>query len=254
MGTSKKNEKGAGRKKTIHERQVILDLIYDCIEEKKIVGEIKYQYIYPYCKKMYEDKIIDIKLSEDYWRKPGRQGTQLLEEINRVNSENVAIDDDDIVNIINTEDAINKLFDGKESNKKTLLDTLKLNEVKLKKYVKEYNRLNDKVDSLKQELLEQKQNTTDWKLKAEELQLQLFLLMEYSESKNFPIVDILKTGNARTEAVAKKLQHLFGENPTIGYDYEQYIERKHEEQRQHDKVVQLPDKSGKSAADDFGLL
>jgi hypothetical protein len=54
----------------------------------------------------------------------------------------------------------------------------------------------------------------------------------------------LNTGETRTEAVAKQLESLFGDNPTIGYDYEQYIE----------KVVQLPDKNRKSAADNFGLF
>lgn len=249
-----KNKKRAGRKPKLYEEQVILDLIYSCISEKKIVGKVEYQVVYPYCLELYEDKKINFKLSEDYWRKPGRQGTELLKKVNKVAIDDIKVDEDDIVSIVDTEDAINKLYDGKESNRKKLLDTLKLNEVKLRRYIKECKRLNKKLNTLEDELTTKKQDVQEWKNKAEELQRQLFLIMEYSESKNFPIVNILNTGRTRTEAVDMQLKSLFGDNPTIGYEYEQYIQKKSQNKEQQNNIIQISDKKEKSAADDFGLL
>ncbi|BCC18524.1 TPA: hypothetical protein ACLE2C_003579 [Bacillus paranthracis] len=252
--TNIKNRKGAGRKKALYDEQVILDLIYSCIEEKKIIGQVKYQIVHPYCLGLYEEKKINFKLSEDYWRKPGRQGTELLTKVNRVVIDQVEVDKHDIVNVVNTEDAINKLYDGKRENKKKLLDTLKLNEVKLKKYINECKRLENKVDMLGKDLILKKQDAQEWKNKAEELQRQLFLIMEYSASENFPIVNILNTGRTRTEAVTKQLESLFGDNPTIGYEYEQYMIEKREWKEPQKSVVSIPNRKGKSAADDFGFL
>jgi hypothetical protein len=63
----------------------------------------------------------------------------------------IEIDEDDVVSIVDTEDEINKYYDGKESNRKKLLDTLKMNEVKLKRYIKECKKLNKKVEILEEE-------------------------------------------------------------------------------------------------------
>ncbi|WP_430476951.1 hypothetical protein [Bacillus cereus] len=254
MERTKKNVKGAGRKPKVYEEQVILNLIYSCIKEMKVVGRTKWQVVYPYCLKLYEDKKIDFKLSEDFWRKPDRQGTLLLKKINAVVEEEVEVDERDIVSVVNTEDAINKLYDGKESNKKKLVDMLRLNEVKLKKYIEECRRLNNKVNKLKEDLETKKNEAQEWKDKFEELQRTMFLLMEYSESKNFPIVNILNTGKAKTEAVAKQLESLFLENPIVGYEYDQYIKNKKLKQEQQDNIIKISKSKGKSAADDFGLL
>jgi hypothetical protein len=252
--TIKKNAKGAGRKKKLYNEQVILNLIYNCIDEKKIVGKVKYQEVYPYCLELYENKRVDFKLSEDYWRKPGRQGYEILKQVNSVATEDVEIDEEDIVSVVNTEDAINKLYDGKEANKKKLLNMLNLNEVNLRRYIKECKKLNNKIDILEEKFIIKNQDVQEWKNKAEELQRQLFLILEYSESKNFPIVNLLNTGETRIEPVNKQLETLFGDNPTIGYEYKQYIEEKSQKLRQQDKVTQLADKKQKSAADDFGLF
>lgn len=252
--SNKKNRKGAGRKKKLYDDQAILDLIYSCIEEKKIIGQVKYQIVHPYCLELYEEKKIDFKLSEDYWRKTGRQGTELLKRVNKIVIDQVEVDEHDDVNVVNTEDAINKLYNGKKENKKKLLDTLKLNEVKLKKYINECKRLENKVDMLEKDLILKKQDAQEWKNKAEELQRQLFLIMEYSASENFPIVNILNTGKTRTEAVTKQLESLFGDNPTIGYEYEQYMIEKCEKREEKESVVSINDRIRKSAADDFGLL
>ncbi|PHF35219.1 hypothetical protein COF72_26465 [Bacillus pseudomycoides] len=252
--SNKKNRKGAGRKKKLYDDQVILDLIYSCIEEKKIIGQVKYQIVHPYCLGLYEEKKIDFKLSEDYWRKPGRQGTELLNKVNKIVIDQVEVDEHDDVNVVDTEDAINKLYNGKKENKKKLLDTLKLNEVKLKKYITECKRLEKKVDILEEELTLKKQVAQEWKNKAEELQRQLFLIMEYSASENFPIVNILNTGKTRTEAVTKQLESLFGDNPTIGYEYEQYMIEKREQKEEKESVVSISNRKRISAADDFGLL
>ncbi|MEJ9126363.1 hypothetical protein P4I92_22100 [Bacillus cereus] len=254
MERTKKNVKGAGRKPKVYEEQVILNLIYSCIKEMKVVGRTKWQVVYPYCLKLYEDKEIDFKLSEDFWRKPDRQGTLLLKKINAVVEEEVEVDERDIVSVVNTEDAINKLYDGKESNKKKLVDMLRLNEVKLKKYIEECRRLNNKINKLEGDFEKKRNEAQEWKDKFEELQRTMFLLMEYSESKNFPIVNILNTGKARTEAVDKQLESLFGEKPIVGYEYGQYIKNKKLKQEQQDNIIQISKSKVKSAADDFGLL
>lgn len=245
---NKSNKRNAGRKPKVYEEDEILNLIYSYIQETNLAGIVRYQEMYPYCLKLYEEGKISFKLSEDFWRKPGRQGTLLLKKVNEVVEDEVQVHVQDKENIVSTEDAINKYFDGKDSNKKKLIDSLRLNEVKLKKYIEQYNKQSKKINKLQQDLEQQKQICEVQEDRIKELQRILFLMMEYSSSLNFPIVNLITTGVTRTKPVEKQLKDIFEKEPTIAYDYEQFIKKK----KSVEKITSINIKS-KSALDDFKL-
>ncbi|PEQ96603.1 hypothetical protein CN481_00215 [Bacillus sp. AFS006103] len=249
----KKNKKGAGRKKKTYDEQVILNLIYTYIQETGLAGIVKYQDIHPYCLRLYEEGTIPFKLSEDFWRKPGKQGTLLLQKVNEVSKEEVEVHEQDKENVVNTEDAINKLFEGKETNKKKLIDSLRINEVKLKKYIEQYNQQRLKINELQNHIERQKENSKELIQKNNELQKLLFSIMEYSSSLNFPIANLITTGITRTNPVYEQLKGAFGEAPNLLYEYDQYIKKKKgTEKEAYEKVKSLND-NRKTAFDDFNL-
>jgi len=93
------------------------------------------------------DGKISYKLSEDFWRKPNHQGTLALEAINEIIEDTVLTEDSGNNRTISIIDAINKLYTGKERDKKELINKLTLNEVKAKQYIRKNGQLTNKIKS-----------------------------------------------------------------------------------------------------------
>jgi|SRR5690606_215264 len=237
-----------GRKPQIFNDQLILDIIYECKKELSIKGKIKYSQVYQYALENFNNEkypFLKKKLSEDYWRKNGRQGKELIDKVNAVEEVLLKKDnDEESALVVNTEDAVNKLFTGGNKEQKQLIDKLRNNEVNAKKFYK-------KALKLEEELRNEREQKILWKEKAGRLQIIIFQLLEYSGSKNFPIENIINTGKTRNEPVNKILQSVFSDEPTIGYDFTQYINNNNS--NQSSKVVPIK-KVERTAADDFDLL
>jgi len=73
--------------------------------------------------------------------------------------------------------------------------------------------------------------------------------MEYSKKKDFLVENLFNTGKTRTKPVDLILSSMFGDDPSIGFEFEQYMDQK---ESQSDNVVQLKVKAEKSALDDYG--
>lgn len=236
-----------GRKSVIYDEDLILGIIYDCKSKWKIKGKIPYSKVTEYTKRnLTKYPFIKGTLSEDYWRKIGRQGRELVDRVNDVETMPLVGDSNSVIDesetFTNTADTVNKLFTGSEKNKKLLIDSLRINEVKARNFYKKNKRLY-------QDLNIEREKMQVWKKKANRLQTILFQIMEYSASKNFPIENLINTGATRTSPVNKILDTVFSDDPTIGFDFEQYYEDK---VKTKENVVSM--KKKRSAADDFGLL
>lgn len=240
-----------GRKAVIYEEQLILNIIYNCMDELKIKGKVKYSQVYKYALKKYNEGVypfLNDPLSEDYWRKANRQGKDLIDKVNQIDEVYItsSVNEENAETIIQTEDAINKLFNGNEKDKKKLIDHLRINEVKAKKFYKQ-------IAKLQTELNEEKEQKEMWKDKAENLQTILFQIMEYSASKNFPIENLINTGKTRTDGTTNILEMLFSDDPTIGFEFKDFQNKSKEKKQADEKIIPIKKKSS-SAADDFGLF
>lgn len=239
--------KNAGRKRDEYEEQLILNIIYECKSELKINGKISYSQVRDFALNKYKEKhypFLSKPLSDDYWRKIGKQGRTLIDKVNEPELKDIeeTIEDED--NVIKTEEVINKLFNGNSKDKEKLINLLRINEVKAKAY-------SQKSERLAEELEKEKAQKDEYKKKADELQILIFQLMEYSASKDFPIENLMNTGKTRTKPVTNILELAFSNHPEIAYDFEEYLSHKKDKQLQN--VVSINSKQ-RTAADDFDSL
>lgn len=236
-----------GRPAKQYDQEIIENIVKMCKEENKIIGVLKYSVVYKYALELYEDGKIDYKLSEDFWRKPNRQGTLAIAKFNEIIENTVQVDESETERTVSTLDAVNKLFTGREKDKKELINKLTLNEVKASQYIKKNKHLKNKVQQLESKVNDMKEQRDFQKARADELQLVLFKFMEYSKSKGFPVENIFNTGKTRTEPVEKILGNLFVDNPTVAYDFDRYLIEKGKS-----NVISIDSKAKKTAIDDYG--
>lgn len=117
-----------GRKAKIYPQEEIDNILYLYTKEEKVSGWIKYSEVCRYANKLYEDGKIPYKLSEDYWRRDGRQGRETVDRVNKLYEStllNQQTTETEI--IVNTEECVTKFFTGKPSDKKRLIQALKIN-------------------------------------------------------------------------------------------------------------------------------
>lgn len=244
-----------GRKKSIYDKEFILNIIYDCIQSNHITGIVKNSEVYKHALDLYSEGKIDIKLSDDYWRKPERQGTQILAEVNyqRINDTSKEIK---ITQVLNTEDVVEEYFEGSAVSKKKLINKLRFNENRAKSEIMQNDKLTNKMGTLIHEVSSLKEQLADNKQKADTLETVLFQFMDYSQSQGNNMTNLMNTGKTRTKPVEKMLESLFSEHPDTAYNFEQYKENKHvyanrTSSNSKDNIVELPTKK---AADEFELL
>ncbi|MBD8071280.1 hypothetical protein [Bacillus sp. PS06] len=232
-----------GRKAKLFPQSEIDQIVQRFVNEKRIDGIVKPMEVYRFSVELYNNNEIEYKLSEDYWRKPNRQGTVTIAKFNQVLEHTVESGTDEIERIIDTQDAINKHFTGKQEDKNKLISLLKMNESKAKRYMNKNKVLQTKVRNLEVSLAEQKDKTQEWKGVAENLEQVLFALMDYSVDSDVPLVNMMTTGKSRSKPVNKLFDTIFSE-PTAAYKFEEF-------QKQRHNLVSIKDGKQKSAFDDI---
>ncbi len=210
-------------------------------QENKGNGLIKYLDVYRYSVQLYEQKLIPYKLSEDFWRKSGRQGREAIDKANEIYDYSpLPNDETNTEKIIDSVDAIDKFFEGSNSNKEKLRGALLINENKLKKYIQKNGLLIERLNK-------QEHTVNDLKLKNKELQERLveyeeifFKWLDASSNKNVPLINLVTTGKTRNPIVDKLFQSMFSDNPLKGYEeFENYRSDLKPQATQKDNIYQL---------------
>ncbi|MDQ0228865.1 hypothetical protein [Metabacillus malikii] len=227
----------------------ILEIIHQFKKDMKVKGKVKPRQVFEYVAENYDlgkYPFLPKKPSYDYWRKWDYQGKKLIEKVNSINTEPVLKNDEteDSGELIDTEDAVHKLYTGNKKDKQKLINSLRINEVKAKKYFK-------RMHKLEKQLEEEKEQKNKYKQQADALQTILFQIMEHSASQGFPVDNLINTGKTRTQPVQMILEQIFADNPLDGYQFDQYQNEKAAE-RNNQNVVKLKNKQ--SASDQFGYL
>ncbi|GAB6610329.1 MULTISPECIES: hypothetical protein [Bacillus] len=203
--------KKRGRPKKEIPAELIQDIIYNYSKSQKTSGKISYMDIFRYSQELFVKGEIPYSLGEFFWRKG--EGRNAVDTANQVilHSFTDPFDQDEVY--VDTEDAINKFFPNNEKNKQKLIQTLKMNEIKLKKYIHITQRLNKELYQTKKQLSDIKKETQSWKETATKYQETMFQWMELSINNDVPLSNLITTGTTRTKETTELLKSALSNDP-----------------------------------------
>ncbi|MBE1556293.1 hypothetical protein [Sporosarcina limicola] len=230
-----------GRKPKEYPKEAIDAVIYDFIQENKSTGTLKYMDVFRHSKKMHELGSCEYLFSEDFWRKSGRQGREAIDQANKVyeyssdNSQKTSR-----IKIVDTVDAVNKLFDGTSKNKEKLIGALIMNENKLKEIIKSNDDLQLKLEAQNEVTIELKQDINALKSRLEEYEVLFFQWLDASSDDNVPLVNLVRTGKTRSKVVDKLFETMFTEAPLQGYEeFERFRTKKKTSSSPKEKIIEF---------------
>ncbi|HDR7323833.1 hypothetical protein JDS97_27100 [Bacillus cereus group sp. N18] len=204
--------KSRGRKPKIYPKDILLKIIDDFLRNQENVQIIRYKEIFLYALEEYNKGILDFKLSEDFWRKPGRQGKLLVDEINKKRSALIE-NNNQYIEIISTNDVINRLSQDTPATKKKIINQLKVNEYGYRKISTRYNQLKEKEAKMTQEIVELKAEIMNLKDNNEIYQNVLFQWANLSSVKDLDLINLITTGKTRSATVEQLFKDIFKEQP-----------------------------------------
>lgn len=204
--------KSRGRKPNLYPKNILLKIIDDFLRNQANVQIIRYKEIFLYALEEYNKGILDFKLSEDFWRKPGRQGKLLVDEINKKRSALIE-NNNQYIEIISTNDVINRLSQDTPATKKKIINQLKVNEYGYRKISTRYNQLKEKEAKMTQEIVELKAEIVKLKDNNEIYQNVLFQWANLSSVKDLDLRNLITTGKTRSATVEQLFKDIFKEQP-----------------------------------------
>lgn len=204
--------KSRGRKPKIYPKDILLKIIDDFLRTQANVQIIRYKEIFLYALEEYNKGILDFKLSEDFWRKSGRQGKLLVDEINKKRSALIE-NNNQYIEIISTNDVINRLSQDTPATKKKIINQLKVNEYGYRKISTRYNQLKEKEAKMTQEIVELKAEIVNLKNNNEIYQNVLFQWANLSSVKDLDLINLITTGKTRSATVEQLFKDIFKEQP-----------------------------------------
>ncbi|MCI0766540.1 hypothetical protein [Bacillus sp. TL12] len=202
--------KSRGRKPNLYPKDILLKIIDDFLRNQANVQIIRYREIFLYALEEYNKGILDFKLSEDFWRKPGRQGKLLVDEINKKRSALIE-NNNQYIEIISTNDVINRLSQDTPATKKKIINQLKVNEYGYRKISTRYKQLKEKEAKMTQEIVELKAEIANLKDNNEIYQNVLFQWANLSSIKELDLINLITTGKTRSATVEQLFQDMFKE-------------------------------------------
>jgi hypothetical protein len=227
-----------GRKAKIYPQNEINDIIYRFTQEEKVSGWIKYSDVFRYANSLYEKGELPYKLSEDYWRRQGRQGKESIENVNKLYENTLVNEKTSEIDIyVDTEECVNKYFTGKPSDKKRLIEALKINEKK----AKDSNKLLMKIDRLQQDNKEVNAQKKELEAQINQYQKILFSWFNASLKTDVPLINLMTTGSSRHPIIDMFFETAFA-NPMEGYEkFEEYRRnsKPHENPIIHEKQINV---------------
>lgn len=204
--------KSRGRKPKIYPKDILLKIVDNFLRNQANVQIIRYKEIFLYALEEYNKGILDFKLSEDFWRKPDRQGKLLVDEINKKRSALIE-NNNQYIEIISTNDVINRLSQDTLATKKKIINQLKVNEYGYRKISTRYKQLKEKEAKMTQEIVELKAEIANLKDNNEIYQNVLFQWANLSSIKELDLINLITTGKTRSATVEQLFQDIFKEQP-----------------------------------------
>lgn len=230
-------EKRAGRKPKITREQVN-EIIYLFKNERAVTGRIKYMDVFEFNKELYETGRVSILMGEDFWRKAGRLGKEMIDQANEVFAHKFSIQEGRSKNFPRVVDVVHKYFGDANEMVKQLLPM----ERKLQQNYKNEQKLIEEITELKGQLANQKEKYEKLQKEFSNLQDVLYKMLRYSTFKDVPLRNQLNTGSSQTEIVRRALEGIFGK-PDEFYDWYE------SKSKDDSKIVSMPSRNKESIAE-----
>ncbi|AVV57016.1 hypothetical protein C7121_13320 [Paenibacillus glucanolyticus] len=221
-------------KTRMYAKEVIQEIISLYLDENKINGEIEYSNVRDFAFELYNKKhpifteklyyqLVDsstgelseetyknIKLSDDFWRKPQYQGRQMIDEANKLLSKTAAKPSKRQFINPNTD----YLVETNKSNIPQLKLQLKPLEEQLRSYTLLIEKLEKKISELEIVIISLKEENLELKKKNDALQDSLHKFFEWSAASEIPLKNQLNTGKGRMKHVEAALRTAFSGDPS----------------------------------------
>ncbi|MFC3767673.1 hypothetical protein [Paenibacillus sp. GCM10012303] len=221
-------------KTRMYAKDVIQEIISLYLDEYKINGEIEYSNVRDFALELYNKKhpifteklyyqLVDsstgelsektyknIKLSDDFWRKPQYQGRQMIDEANKLLSKTAAKPSKRQLIIPNTD----YLVETNKSNIHQLKLQLKPLEEQLRSHIRLIEKLERQISELERLTSSLKEEKLDLKKKNDALQDSLHKFFEWSAASDIPFKNQLNTGKGRMKHVEAALRTAFSGDPS----------------------------------------
>jgi len=205
-----------GRPKKDIPSELVQEIIYRYTSDYNVSGKVTYMEVYRYSQHLFEKGEIPLNIGEFFWRKgEGRAAVDKTNQILTHTVTNSFIEDEDFVD---TEDAINKFFNGNKTDKKKLIGALKMNETKLQKYIQKSKKLEKELFETRQDLVIKIEQSKSLQENVSKLQERMFQWMELSMNKKLPLTNLMTVGQTRTETVKVLLESMLSDNPLKAFD------------------------------------
>ncbi len=103
-----------GPKKTQYDIKVIKELILKFNKENNYKGTIKYIDIYEYAKQMYENGDFPYKTSYDFWKRQSRVGREVIDDYNKVKTNQIISTNNQKIDFIDIADVLSKFVNDEK--------------------------------------------------------------------------------------------------------------------------------------------
>lgn len=216
-------------------KEVIQEIVSLYLNENKINGEIEYSHVRDFSLELYNKKhpifteklyyqLLDsttgnlskevyknMKLSDDFWRKPQYQGRQIIDETNKLLSKTAAKPSKPQSIIPNTD----YLVETHKSNIALLKLQLKPLEEQLRSKINLIEKINRKVTELETVISSLKDEKIKLKQNNDALQNALYKIFEWSASSETTLKNQLNTGVGKMKHVEAALRTAFSGDPSM---------------------------------------
>lgn len=245
-----------GRKPKIYPQEIIDNIIFQYLQQYKNNGLLKYLEIHRFSKELYENGESSHHFSEDFWRKKGRQGREAIDKANEVLEHTVSLSTQGDEKVVDSIDAVNKFFQGKESNKEKLIGAIIINENKLKNYIESNRKITANLANQEKKVTLLEQENQLLKQRLAEYEELFFQWLDASSHEDIPLINIITTGKSRNKIVQHLFDTMFSENPVKGYEkFEDFRKNKMKNQNKNinTSVVSFKDNKRNTLIEDLNL-
>lgn len=245
------NEKiNRGRPSTKYDEKELWAIIAHYRDNIKHQGDIKYLQLYKYHLELHKDRpdICRKTYSEDFWRKKGQPGREIIDTANQVRTVTLVDSNNDRKDIPNVVDLVHKYSKNPERLIKHLIPL----ENQVRRSIEKEREQNLKNDKLLEQLNQEKKIKKQLNEQISRLQESILKLFHYSSPDGTPLENLLDMNN-KNKRIKRALEEAWS-NPQGFYTEIENIQKGQISKNafNRDNIVSFSDSNkNRTLADDF---
>lgn len=244
-----KEKKDRGRPPTKYDEKELWAIIAHYRENMKPQGDIKYLQLYKYHLDLHKKQpdIFSRIYSEDFWRKKGQPGREIIDTANQVRTVNLLDSNNNKKDIPNVVDIVHKY--SKDSVR--LMNHLMPLENEVRRSLEREEELKQKNELLHEQINQEKRSKKELRDQVSLLQECILKLFHYSPPDGTPIENLLNINN-KNKRIKRALDEAWSQPQEFYTDLDKFQQKIIYETTQTDNIVSLENaKKKRTLADDF---